>query len=75
MDTVTFMNNDDCVSIKIISVSVHIQPEVLFQDGKDDITQPKELSAEEKKRLFYKQRLEQISKPLTLASGKKLIIE
>lgn len=52
-------NNGDYVSIKVINVSVFIHPQV--EVVLDDDTEKKEMSMEEKRRLFYKQRLEQIT--------------
>ncbi len=54
-------NNDDYESIEIINVSVYIRPQVeVIVDDNNNSTEEKELSMEEKRRLFYKQRLDQI---------------
>ncbi len=64
--------NDDYVGIEVIHVSVFIQPEPIVQE---DIIEEKELSTEEKRRLFYQQRLAQINNMLTSSSTKNLIID
>lgn len=62
-------NNDDYQSIKIINVSVYIHPQVeVLVDDDNDSAEEKEVSVEEKRRLFYKQRLEQINSMFTASS-------
>lgn len=60
--------NDDYVGIQVIHVSVFIQPEPIFQE---DVTVKTELNTEEKRKLFYKQRLEQINNTLLMSSSAK----
>jgi hypothetical protein len=62
-------NNEDYQSIEIINVSVYIHPQVeVLVDDDNDSAEEKEVSVEEKRRLFYKQRLEQINSMFTTSS-------
>ena len=55
-------NNEDYSSIGIINVSVYIHPQVeIVLDDDNNNTGKKELSTEEKRKMYYIQRLEQIS--------------
>jgi hypothetical protein len=67
MATLDF-NNKDYLSVKIINVSVYIQPQVEVIVDDDTNEEKKEISMEEKRRLFYKQRLEQINSLFTSSS-------
>jgi hypothetical protein len=59
-------NNEDYLSIDIINVSVYIHPQVEVVLDDDNTNEgKKEISMEEKRRLFYKQRLEQITSVFT----------
>lgn len=67
MATLDF-NSEDYLSVKIINVSVYIQPQVEVIVDDDTNEEKKEISMEEKRRLFYKQRLEQINSLFTSSS-------
>lgn len=56
--------NDEQLSIKVIYVSVYVEPEVENQGEVENNIEKKEISMEEKRRLFYQKRLENITKCL-----------
>lgn len=60
--------NDNHLNVEIVHISVFVQPEIHIEiDPDTDIdieTKKKEVTTEEKRRLFYKQRLEIITKCL-----------
>lgn len=66
METIT-NNNHEQLSIQVIHISVCVAPEIyveIDEDSNSD-TSKKQMSTEEKRRLFYKKRIENITKCLT----------
>lgn len=56
--------DDEQLSIKVIHVSVYIEPEIEIQGELEANQENKKVSMEEKRRLFYEKRLENITKCL-----------
>lgn len=58
MELDTNTNDYSSVNIKVINVSIYCLPEFVLQNSHNNII---ELTVEEKKRLFYKNRISQIN--------------
>lgn len=57
-------NNDEQIRINVIHVSVCFTPEIHIDEHSNRDIQTKEVSTEEKQRLFYQKRLQNITKCL-----------
>lgn len=60
----TLTDYDEPLSIKVLNVSVYVEPEIEIEDQDNNNTIKNEISMEEKRRLFYEKRLQSITKCL-----------
>jgi len=63
-DYIPEINDDEQLNIKVINISVYVEPQIDIET--ENHIHKKEISMEEKRRIFYEKRLEHITRCLSL---------